>query len=131
MAFQPSLSLVLLMSSLLGDSFLVTKLFRLSVHFVRCLPLLLVPQIFPLSICFSSPSALFICPKNCSCLLLKVLSRDLLCPAISFTSSFDFFSVHDILIILLMYHISAASSLLSRSFVNIQHSHLYRRMDHM
>ena len=29
-----------------------------------------------------------------------------------------------------MYHISAASSLLSRSFVNAQHSHPYRRMDH-
>ena len=28
-------------------------------------------------------------------------------------------------------HISAASSLLSRSFVNVQHSHPYRRMDHM
>ena len=69
-AFQPSLSSVLLMSSLMGDSFLVTKLFRLSVYFVRCRPLLLVPQIFPLNICFSSPSALFICPKNCSYLFL-------------------------------------------------------------
>ena len=43
----------------------------------------------------------------------------------------DFFSVHDILIILLMYHLSAASSLLSRSIVNVQHSHPCRRMDHM
>ena len=47
MAFQSSLSSVLLMSSLLGDSFLVTKLFRLPVYCVRCLPLLLVPQILP------------------------------------------------------------------------------------
>ena len=70
MAFQPCLSSVLLMSSLSGDSFLVTYLFRLSVYFDRCLPLLLVPQIFPLNICFSSPSALFICPQNCSCLFL-------------------------------------------------------------
>ena len=53
MAFQSSLSSILLMSSLLGDSFLVTKLFRLSVYFVCCLPLLLVPQIFPRNICFS------------------------------------------------------------------------------
>ena len=37
-----------------------------------------------------------------------VLSRDLSYPTISITSSFDFFSVPDILIILLMYHISAA-----------------------
>ena len=51
-----------------------------------------VPQIFPLNICFSSPSALFIC-----------LSRGLFYPAISITSSFDFFSVHDIFLILLMY----------------------------
>ena len=120
MAFQPFLSSVLLISSLLGDSFLVRKLFRLSVYFVRYLPLLLVPQIFPLNIYFSSSSALFICPKNCS-IFLMVLSRDLLFPAISITSSFYFFSVHDILIFLLMYYISAASSLLSRSFVNVQH----------
>ena len=43
--------------------FLVMKLLRLSVYLVRCLPLLLVPQIFPLNICFSSSSALFISPK--------------------------------------------------------------------
>ena len=127
MAFQSSLSSVLLMSSLLGGSFLVTRLFRLSVYFVRCLLLLLVSQIFPLNICFSSPSALFICPKDFSCLFRMVLSRDILYPAISITSSFDVFSVHDILIILLMYRISAASSLLFRSFVNNQHSHSYRR----
>ena len=108
---------------------LVTKLFRLSVHFVRCIPLLLVPQIFPLNICFCSPSALFICQKTCSFLFLMILSRDLLYPAISITSSFDFSSVHHILIIFLTYHISAASSLLSRSFVNVQHSHPYSRMD--
>ena len=86
-------SSVLLMSSLLGYSFLVTKLFRLSVYFMRCLPLLFVPQIFPLNICFSSPSALFVYPKNCSCLFLMVLSRDLLYHALSITSSFDLFSV--------------------------------------
>ena len=125
------LSSVLLISSLLGDYFLVTKLLSIFVYFVRFLPLLLVPQISPLKICFSSPSALFICPKNCSCLFLMVLSRDLMYPAISIISSFDFFSVYDILIILLMYHISAASSLLSKSFVNIQHSHSYRRMNHV
>ena len=68
MALRSSLSSFLLMSSLLGYSFLVTKLFRLSVYFVRCLPLLLISQIFPLNNCLSSPSALFIRPKNCSCL---------------------------------------------------------------
>ena len=59
-----------------------------------------------------------------------VLSRYLLYLFISITSWFNFFSVHDILIILLIYHISAALSLLSRSFVSVQHSHSCRRMDH-
>ena len=40
------------------------------------------------------------------------------------------FSAHDILIILLICHISAPSSLLSRSFVSVQHSHPRRTMDH-
>ena len=79
----------------------------------------LVPQIFLLNICFSSPLALFICPKNCSCLFLMALNRDLLYPDISIIFSFGFFSVHDILIILLEYHISAATSLLSRSSIFI------------
>ena len=120
--FQSSLLSVLLMSSLLGDFFLVMNLFRLSVYFVRCPPLLLVPQISPLNICFSSPSALFICPKTCICLFLMILSRDLLYHVISITSSIDSSSVLAILVILLMYHISTASSLLSRSFVSVQHS---------
>ena len=70
----------------------------------------------------SSPSALLTCPKNCGCLFLIVSSRDLLYQAISIISSFDFFSAHHILIILLMIHIFAALS--------FQHSHPYRRMDH-
>ena len=69
-------------------------------------------------------------PENCIIFFLMVLSSDLLYPAISITSSFDFFPVHDVLFILLVYHISAASSLLSRPFVSVQHSYLCRRMDH-
>ena len=53
-----------------------------------------------------------LCPKNCSCLFLMLLSRDLLYPAISISSLFDFFSVHGILIILLMYHSSAHTYLI-------------------
>ena len=56
-----------------------------------------------------------------------VLSRDLLYPAIFITSSFDFFSVHDILIIFLMYHISAATSLLSKFFCRCPASTSIRR----
>ena len=48
---------------------------------------------------------------------------------ISILSSFVFFSVHAILIILLMRHISAASSLFSKTFVSVQHSHPCKRMD--
>ena len=60
-----------------------------------------------------------------------LLSRDLLFPAISITTSFDFFSVHDILITLLMYHLSTALSLLSRFFFKVQHSYPCRRMGHV
>ena len=56
----------------------------------------------PLNICFFSPSALFICPKIEVVFFLIVLSRNLLYEVISITSSL----VHDILIMLLMYHIS-------------------------
>ena len=45
-------------------------------------------------------------PKIEVVLSLIVLSRNLLYPVISITSSFLLFSVHDILIILLVYHIS-------------------------
>ena len=92
-----------------------------------CLPQLLVPQIFLPNICFSNPSVLFICPNDCSCVFLIVLSRDLSYPTISITSSFGISSVHDMLIILL---ISATLSLLTELFFGVQHSHPCRRMDH-
>ena len=44
-------------------------------------------------------------PKVVVLFFLMVLRRDLLYPVIFITSSIDFFSVHDILIILVMYHI--------------------------
>ena len=131
MAFEPSLLSVLLMSSLLGDSFLVTKLFRLCILWVVFLCFWYHKSFHSIFVFLVHQLCLYAKKINCICLFLMVLSRDLLYPAISITSSFDFFSVHDILIILLIYHISAASGLLSRSFVNVQHSHPYRRMDHM
>ena len=69
--------------------------------------------------------------KKLQLAFLIVLNRDLLYPAISITSSFDFFSAYHIFIILLMYHISVASSPLSNSFASVQHSHPCSRMDHM
>ena len=59
--------------------FCVMKSFRLTVYSVRCLPLLLVPQIFPLI------RSVYL-PRNCSCPFLMILNRDLLYPAISITS---------------------------------------------
>ena len=64
---------------------------------------------FYLNTSFSYPPALLIGPQNCSCLFLMVLNRGLSYPVISITSSFDFFTVHDFLIIFLMYHISLIS----------------------
>ena len=65
----------------------------------------------PLNICFFSPSALFICPKIEVVFFLIVLSTNLLYAVISITSSFLFFSVHDILIILLVPHFSCVQPL--------------------
>ena len=71
----------------------------------------------PPNICFSSPSALFICLKIEVVFFLIVLSRNLLYSVISITSSFLFFSVHDILILLLMYHISVVCNHCKTLFV--------------
>ena len=130
MALHSSLSSVLLIDSILDDFFFDTKLLRLSVNLVRCLPLLFTPSIFPHNRCFSNPSFLQMCPKNFSCRFLITFRRDLLHPAIFITSLLDFFSVQDIFIILLIYHISTASSFLSVSLVSVQHSHPYNSMDH-
>ena len=62
MAFQSYLSSVL-MSSFLGDSFLVYVC--LCILCVVCLCFWYHKSFAP-NICFSNPSALFICPKNCS-----------------------------------------------------------------
>ena len=105
--------------------FSFSKLFRLSGYYERCLPLLLVSQIFPLSICFSSPSALFMCPKIVVVFFLMVLSRDRLYPTISITSLFDSFLVHDIHIIFLMYHISADSSLFFLGLLSVSSIHIH------
>ena len=91
-------------------------------------PLLLVPQILPSNICsVYMPKKLYLSFSDG----FESLSMGLSYLAISITSLFDFFSVHDILSFLLMYHICAASSLLSRSFVSVQHSHTCKRMDHI
>ena len=64
------------------------------------------------------------------CIFLIVLISD---PSILISLRIDLvdlFSVHDILIILLINHISAAPSFCSISFLIVQHSHPYKRIDH-
>ena len=114
MAFPSSLTLVLLVRrafcALSSSAFATTNLFT---KFLL----------------FYSISSVYT-PKKLQLPFLMVLCRDLLYPAISITSLFDLFSVHDMLIILQMCHISTASSLLSRYFVSLQHSNPCTRMDH-
>ena len=75
---------------------------------------------------------LFLCTKNIAVVFcLIVFSSNLLYQAISITFSFHFLFYHDILIILLVYLISIASSLLARYFVSVQHSNPFLRMDRM
>ena len=121
MAFQSSLSSVLLMSSLLGDSDYLCILCVVSLCFWY-------HKSFHKIFAFLFDLLCLYAKKNCSCLLMMVLRKYLLYPAFPITSWFDF--IHDILIIHLMYHIYAASSLLSRSLVSVQHSHPCRRVDH-
>ncbi|KAG1714766.1 hypothetical protein GQR58_000832 [Nymphon striatum] len=58
---------------------------------------------------YSKSFCLQICPKNSNCLRLTFLIKDLVTFASFNTESFVLFSVHDILIILLISHISVAS----------------------
>ena len=78
-SFQPSLSSVLLVSLLLGDYF--------SRYVILCVVFFCFRyhRSFHSIFVFFSPSALFLCSKDFSCLFLMVLSRDLLYPAISIT----------------------------------------------
>ena len=78
MVLHFSLFSVFLKSSVFVPSLFVTNLVRLSVNFMRCLPLLFFPHILPLHISFSIPSVLLTWPKNFNCLFLMVLMRDLL-----------------------------------------------------
>ena len=107
----------------------VAHLFRLSKYVSLCLPLSLFPFIFPHKASFSILLLLMVCPRNFICLFLMVLMSSLEVPAVSNTSSLDFFSVHKILIILLKNHISAASNLFFASLSIVQHSQPYRRTD--
>ena len=111
MALHSNLFSVNLMRSLLLPNCSAHEL-RLSIKVVLCLPLLHLPSIFPVMDRCSKPLCRQICPKNFSCLFLIVLINDLSRLASLRTDSLDFFSVQDILIILLINHISTAANFL-------------------
>ena len=108
----------------------VTQEFKLSRNVILCLPLLLLPSILPVRDKNSSPLWRQMCLKNFSCLFLIVFIRDLSWFVSSSIDSFDLFSVHDILNILLKNHISAASNFFLVSVVIVQDSHPYKSIDH-
>ena len=104
--------------------------FRIPTNVILCRPLQRFPSIFPVRARCSKPLLRYMCPRNSSCLFLIVLISDLSVLISLRIDSCDIFSVHDILIILLISHISAASSSFSISLLIVHHSHLYRRIYH-
>ena len=87
--------------------------FRLPTNVILCRSLLRFPSIFPVRARCSKPLSRYMCPRNSNCLFLIVLISDLSVLISLRIYSFDLFSVHDILIILLINHISAASMYVS------------------
>ena len=71
----------------------------------------------------SKPLRLHTCPKNSICLFLIVFNSDLWTFLSLNTFTLGFFSVHEILNIRLINHISSASIFFSMSLVIVQHSH--------
>ena len=113
MVFQSSLSSVLLMSSMY--SFHIKKLFRLLCFWYHK--------------SFHSTFAFLVHQLCLYAQKIVVVFFWWFWVGIFWIRPFPFL-LHDILIILLMYFMSAASSLLSRSFVSVQHSYIWRRMNH-
>ncbi|KAG1679704.1 hypothetical protein GQR58_012850 [Nymphon striatum] len=130
MVLHSDLFSAILKKLLLLYCFCVVHVFRLPINVVLCLPLLLLPSIFPVMDRYSKSFCLQMCPKNSNCLRLTFLIKDLVTFASFNTESFVLFSVHDIIIILLISHISVATSFLSISLLNVQHSHPYKSTDH-
>ena len=87
----------------------VAELQRLWRNVIRCVPLSRLPSTLPVKDKNSKPLRLHTCPKNSICLFLIVSNSDLWTfPSLN-TFTLVFFSVHEILNIRLINHISAAS----------------------
>src|SRR3984885_10915458 len=78
-----------------------------SIHFFLGRPLFLLPSPHAIIISFYNPFDLMICPKNPSFLLIAICCNvsSFSTPIFRRTSSFVFFSIHDILCIFLLIHI--------------------------
>src|SRR6218665_874391 len=96
----------------------------LSIHLFFCLPLLLSPLTCPCSAARSSlfPSSLSTCPNHSSLLLLIFSITVSSAPSSSLVFSFPILSLLLLPLILFNHAISATKSLLSPSFVIVQHS---------
>ena len=102
---------ILLSSALSITSFSVSfsiRLVRPSRSFTLCLPLLLLPLVFPVVTWCSSPLTLIMWPKKRACLFLMLTNRLRFAPTFASTASFLACSVCRILCILLRNHNSAA-----------------------
>src|ERR1700733_14447804 len=98
-----------------------------SIHFFLGRPLFLLPSPHAIIISFSNPFDLMICPKNPSFFLNAICSSvsSVSTPIFRRTSSFVFFSIHDILCIFLHIHISHALIFFSKFFVIVHVSQPY------
>src|SRR6202046_1376251 len=98
-----------------------------SIHFFLGRPLFLLPSSHAIIISFSNPFDLMICPKNPSFLLIAICCNvsSFSTPIFRRTSSFVFFSIHDILCIFLHIHISQALIFFSKFFVIVHVSQPY------
>ena len=101
-----------------------------SMNFIRYLPLALVPSIALSKQSFSSVLPLITWPRYLSCLCRIVMTIFLEVPALCITFVFVIFAVHGTLSILLINHISVASSLFCITLDRFQLSQLYRSLDH-
>ena len=99
-------------------------------HLCLCLPLAFFPIISSSATLFSIPPSLSTCPINLNCLPMMLFNNSLLVLAFSKTFSFDNFSTHCILNILLKNYIYAPSILLVMFLLIVQHSLPYVKTDH-
>ena len=100
--------------------------------FSLCLPLALFLPISASKMFFSiPPSLLSTYPTKVHCLLLIVFKSCHSTPTCSSTASLFSLSVHDILIILLQNHISAAISFCSMPLLIVHDTHPYNSTDQL